>query len=308
MTRPLSYASGARETPLIPAESIASRALVVVIAIMTLLAGLTAGATLHTEQAAWGWRDQVSREVTILLKPDADSDVDALAKAVAVAAGKTQNVESARAVPIEETERMLEPWLGRGLDVSKLPMPRIVIVRMQPDASADLAALGVVVHAVAPRASVDDHGLWLSRLATMAGVLVVLSCAIFLLVLVAMATAIGFATRGAVAANRDIIEVLHFVGASDRFVALQFQTHFMKLGLRGAAIGGGAALAGFLAAGLVFSWWSHSPQGEGVGVLFGNFAIGFADVGLLVIISVGVTALTGYISRWIVHNHLVELL
>ena len=53
-----------------------------------------------------------------------------------------------------------------------------------------------------------------------------------LLMIIAMATAIGFATRGAMAGNREIIEVLHFVGAEDRYIARQFQTHFMRLGLQ----------------------------------------------------------------------------
>ena len=45
--------------------------------------------------------------------------------------------------------------------------------------------------------------------------IVTFAIAVFLLVIVAMATAIGFATRGAVANAREIVEVLHFVGASD---------------------------------------------------------------------------------------------
>ena len=39
------------------------------------------------------------------------------------------------------------------------------------------------------------------------------------------------------AGNREIIEVLHFVGASDAFIAREFQSHFRRLGLRGAIIG-----------------------------------------------------------------------
>jgi len=297
-----------REMPLIPADSTANRALVVVIAIMTLLACLTAGAALQTERAAWSWRDQVSREVTILLKPTASDDADALARAVAAAATQAPGVEFAHALSLEETGRILEPWLGRGVDVLKLPLPRLVVVRMQAERTPDLAALTRVVHAVAPQAGIDDHTLWLSRLATIAGIVVFLAGAIFVLMLVAMATAIGFATRGAVAANRDIIEVLHFVGASDHFVALQFQSHFLALGLRGAAIGGGAALACFVVTSLLFAWGSPSPQGVGVSVLLGGFSVGLFDVFLLVVISVGVAALTGYISRWIVHRYLFELL
>ena len=58
----------------------------------------------------------------------------------------------------------------------------------------------------------------------MANAVVAFAAALFVLMIVAMATAIGFATRGAVAANWEIIEVLHFVGASDAFIAREFET------------------------------------------------------------------------------------
>ena len=43
---------------------------------------------------------------------------------------------------------------------------------------------------------------------------------IFGLVLMAMGLAVTFATRGAMAGNREIVDVLHFVGAEDRFIGV----------------------------------------------------------------------------------------
>ncbi len=58
-----------RNQPLVPAASIAGRALVTVIAIMTFLAGLTAGTAQLVADASAGWRSSVSREVTIQVRP-----------------------------------------------------------------------------------------------------------------------------------------------------------------------------------------------------------------------------------------------
>src|SRR5271166_4679375 len=58
-----------RNVPLIPANSVAGRALVVVVAIMTFLACLTAGAALLVAKASQEWRSDVLREVTIQVKP-----------------------------------------------------------------------------------------------------------------------------------------------------------------------------------------------------------------------------------------------
>ena len=69
-----------------------------------------------------------------------------------------------------------------------------------------------------------------------------------MLVLVAAATiaVIVSATRSAMASNREIIEVLHFVGANERFISREFERHFLGLGVRAGIVG---ALA---ARGLVF--------------------------------------------------------
>ncbi len=73
-----------------------------------------------------------------------------------------------------------------------------------------------------PNATVDDHRLWLQRLSVMAGTVVVIAFVIFALVMLAMVLAVGFATRGAMAGNREIIEVLHLVGAADGYISRQF--------------------------------------------------------------------------------------
>ena len=73
--------------PLIPRDSVAGRALVVVIAIMTFLACLTAGAALLVADASQAWRSDVLRDATIQVKPRPGDDVESLvAKAVAIAA------------------------------------------------------------------------------------------------------------------------------------------------------------------------------------------------------------------------------
>ncbi len=145
------------------------------------------------------------------------------------------------------------------------------------------------------------------ELGAMADAIVVLAAALFVLMIVAMATAIGFATRGAVAANREIVEVLHLVGASNRFIAREFQTHFRRLGFRGAMIGGSAAIAFFAIASLLSLWWAHSPGAEEIATMFGSFALRPLGYLALVVVCVAVTLLTGLLSREIVMRHLQSL-
>ena len=57
------------DTPLVPRQSIAGRALVAVVAIMTFLASLTMGAVILVGGAASSWQSDVAREVTIQVIP-----------------------------------------------------------------------------------------------------------------------------------------------------------------------------------------------------------------------------------------------
>ena len=73
-------------------------------------------------------------------------------------------VASARALSRSETEQSLTPWLGSGLDLSELPIPRLVVARLATRDADALAALRAKIEQAAPEAVFDDHAIWLSHL------------------------------------------------------------------------------------------------------------------------------------------------
>jgi cell division transport system permease protein len=129
--------------------------------------------------------------------------------------------------------------------------------------------------------------------------MVTIGVSVLALMLTATVLTVVFATRGAMAGAGHIIDVLHFVGAEARFIAVQFRRHFLVMGAKGAAAGGAAAIVTFAA----FSWWSSmniaTPEGDQAAALFGDFAIGasgYAGVGLVVLAIAGITALTSHLT------------
>jgi cell division transport system permease protein len=296
-----------RDMPLVPATSIAGRALVTVIAIMTFLASLTAGAAMLIAEQSQDWRQSISREMTIQVRPIVGRDLEAeTAKAVEVARSFPA-ITDVRAYTKAESEALLQPWLGAGLDLSELPVPRLIVLKLDSGAPLDASALRQALADKVAGATLDDHRLWLSRLAVMAKTVVVAAVLIFLLVLVAMMLAVGFATRGAMAGNREIIEVLHFVGAADQFISRQFQSHFFRLGLRGGGIGGGSAILVFLVLGTLSSWWRATPGGDQIEAMFGSFGLELKGYVLIALIAAGIAVTTGFVSRVIVFRHLRRL-
>jgi len=119
-----------------------------------------------------------------------------------------------------------------------------------------------------------------------------------------MTMAIGFATRGAMAGNREIIEVLHFVGAADSYISRQFQTHFLRLGLKGGLLGGAFAALFFAAASALSAWWANTVGGEEIGALFGEFSLGAKGYAAIFAVAIAIAILTGAMSRIIVFRHL----
>jgi cell division transport system permease protein len=112
---------------------------------------------------------------------------------------------------------------------------------------------------------------------------------------------VAFATRGAMATNKAVIEVLHFVGAKNGFIAQHFQHHFLVLGLQGGAIGGGAAIVVFVAATMISPWLVGGDQGS---VLFGSFSIGLAGYAAVIGQVVLIAVVTAWTSRHTVNSTL----
>jgi cell division transport system permease protein len=296
-----------KDMPLVPISSIAGRALVTVIAIMTFLSSLTAGSAILIAGTARDWRQSVSREMTIQIRPIAGRDLDAEVAKAATIARATPGVADVTVFDKSEAERMLEPWLGSGLDFNELPIPRLIVVKLQGGHGLDVAALRKALDGSVSGVNLDDHHLWLGRLATMADTVVAAAVVIFVLVLAAMGLAVAFATRGAMAGNQEIVGVLHFVGAEDRFIAREFQRHFLRLGLRGGAIGGLCAVAVFLGAGLLERWMAETAGGDQLQAMFGTFTLGLPGYVAIVAIALGIAVATGAMSRTIVFRHLQAL-
>jgi cell division transport system permease protein len=283
--------------PVLPQRSRSSAALILVIAIMTFLAGLTAGAVMLVADASRDWSKAIAREVTIQIRPVVGRSLEADIALAVDLARRERSVLDVRVIDRKEGEKMLEPWLGTGLDLSELPVPRLIVLRLVGGAVPDLAILRTTLAERVPNALVDDHRLWLGRLTAMANSLVLLGLLILTLVLVATALAVAFATRGAMAGTAQIIDVLHLVGAEDRYIARQFQAHFIRLGLRGGMSGGFAAILFFLAIGLALGQWTDAQGMEPVEALFGRFLLPAAGYVALLAISCLVAFVTGLVSR-----------
>jgi cell division transport system permease protein len=300
------YPSTRRDIALVPPDAVAGRTLVTVIAIMTFLAAMTAGTAVLISETSSGWRRDVAREMTIQIKPSPSRNIEAdLAKAEEIARDGT-SIKNVTVLTKSESERLLEPWLGSGLDLPELPIPRLLVLKVDDKKPLNIESLRRKITEAIPGASLDDHRFWIDRLSAMSWMVVIVSIVILTLVLIALALAVAFATRGAMAGSHEVIHILHFVGAADSYIAHEFQKHFLRLGLEGGLLGGGSAILVFLLAGLASTKVS-TAGGDQIQALFGSFDLGLMGYAGILLISASVASLTSFTSRSVVLRQLQGL-
>jgi cell division transport system permease protein len=284
-------------TPIVPGGSIAGRSLTAVVAIMTFLAALATGAVMMVMSAASDWQSDVAREVTIQVRPVSGRDLEADVRTAVALARATAGIADVRAYTKEESAQLVEPWLGSGLQLSDLPIPRMVVVKLASGAAPNFPDLRKQLADQVPSASLDDHRGWIARMRTMADTAVIVGLIMLVLVMVVTVLSVTFATRGAMATNRPTIEVLHYIGATDNFVASQFQRHFLVLGLKGGAIGGGVAMALFGLLQTLDTWLAGTAGGDEMTALFGSLSIGPAGYVAILVLIVAMALVTAWASR-----------
>jgi cell division transport system permease protein len=295
--RPQVPARARNMSPIVPRASIHGRALVAVVAIMTFLASMATGTVLLVSASAAEWQSDVASEITIQVRPLAGRDLDRDTAAVAEAVRGLAGIVEVRPFSKDESGKLLEPWLGTGLSMDDLPVPRMIIARVQPGTALDLTTLRARVTQVAPSATVDDHRAWIERMRSMTNAIVLSGLGVLALVIIATIISVSFATRGAMAANRPIVEVLHFVGAGDRYIANRFLRHFLRLGLEGGVIGGGVAMLLFGFSESIAGWFSGTPVGDQFAALLGTFSLRPSGYIVLAVQAVLIGAITAVASR-----------
>jgi cell division transport system permease protein len=180
----------------------------------------------------------------------------------------------------------------------------MIVATLASGTTPDLAQLRRALAAEVPPASLDDHRGWAGRMRAMANSVVAVGFVILALMLAATILSVSFATRGAMATNRPVIEVMHFIGARNGFIAGHFQRHFLVLGLQGGLVGGGAAVVLFLLAELVGRWLGGSAAGEQTSALFGTFSIGLFGYGAMIAVIIVIALVTAFTSRHTVNRTL----
>lgn len=213
-----------------------------IIALMVYLATLALAASMVLSGLAQRWDSGLSDSLTIQVSPlpaATPAMVETRVEQVRRLLETLPGVSAATTVPRADALALVEPWLGGGALLAELPVPALIDVALA--AGADIQGIRTRVQATFPAVSVEDPGTWLADLRRLAGTVQWVSILVVGLIGAVAVAAVVFAASAGFAVHRAEVELLHVLGASDGYVAGQFQRHMLRLAIVGG--GGGALLA-----------------------------------------------------------------
>ena len=240
-------------------RALSERMLPLLVAAMAFLAALAMAGWFGTAALSRHWRQGAGSSLTVQVpQPHAASahpeqtrpeqtrpeqtrpEQTRLAAVLALLTG-TPGVASAHALSDQELSDLLKPWLGQAAERLAIPVPAVVAVRLT-DSEAALSSLSRRLGEAAPGTLVENHDVWLRRVAVLARSLQACAGLALLVVACVAAAVIAVATRAGLSTRREAIEIVHGLGATDAYIAGRFAARATVLAAVGAAGGALAAL------------------------------------------------------------------
>lgn len=241
---------GNGRSKVIPQATAPHMTLMTAMAAMCYLAVLAIGALLMTATAVDNWTSQIASQVTVQISAADGVDVDGDAAKVAEILRDTAGIADIDVVSPDAARELLEPWLGKSGILDDLPIPRLINISIDRSAPPDLELLRATLATEVPSATLDTHRRWQAELVNMAGSLTWLAVAVLGLIAAAAIVLVIYATRAAMEANREVIEVLYLAGARDSFISREVLWRFWLTGLKAGLIGSLLGFATFVILGL----------------------------------------------------------
>lgn len=274
-----------------------------VIAIMIALTVAAAGAGLALRSVGANARAEIAGGITVQILEGAPAERARQAERAVAALRARGDVLQVRRVPEAELKALLEPWLGRQAVAGDeaVPIPELIDVRLEGRiGDGRLEELRTSLAKAAPSARVDAQSRWLEPVFDALSSLQWLAAGLVALLAATSAAAVWLAVRSALGTNRETIEVIHLLGATDRQIARLFERSIAL----DAAIGGLAGL--LLGAGAI---WLLGRQFArlGSGMVAGG-GLGTLDWALLAAIPVAGVAIAMLTARLTVLGALRRIL
>lgn len=218
-------------------DDVAARFVPAIIALMVYLGTLCFVFTLFLLHSTHSWESQLTTDLTIEIPVFEGVTSTSVQSRVLQVVTQTPGVQRALTVPQEEMIHLFRSLVGEDININSLSLPIMIDVFLDGKENVDIKGLETHLKSISPHIQVSDHRLWQSQVSNLIHTSVILAFMITLLILLAALATTVFATRTGLLIHRQVIEVLSLIGATNTYIANQFQINALKHGLMASSIG-----------------------------------------------------------------------
>lgn len=144
----------------------------------------------------------------------------------------------ARVLDLGEMEKLVGTWLGDSASLAELPLPTLIDVTLKDiEQTPSIETITSTVQNVVPEAAIDTHQEWLADLTRLAKACGMILISISIILAITSALTVAATARTRLALHKDEVALLHLIGATDSYIANQFQRQAFRLATEGAAGG-----------------------------------------------------------------------
>lgn len=231
------------------------------------------------------WRHALVDRWTVELDSAHAADTDHVVSALQSQPG----IADVRLVPPDEIRRLLQPWLHDAALTAELPLPVLIDLKIDRAHPPSETVLTQLLSTASPGAKLDDHGNWTRDLLRLAETGEAIGLAVFAAIALTAMLTVAATARARLAVNRQEIELLHTLGASDGYIAGQFQAGALRSTSIGVVIG--TVIAGAVVAGLLRGAPSAIP-------FISQLRLVPLDWAMLAAVPAGALVLAMLVTRW----------
>ncbi len=263
--------------------------------LMVFISTLVCAFALITYSSVQSWHKNISGSLTVQIPSydkEGKSRQDVLQSDIETTLTilrSSEGVLGAEPLDNNQMDLLMAPWMGDHVSTEDLPLPKIIDVSIDTENLPDLAQIKADLAEQVPLAMLDSHRVALADLVTLANNMINLIGGVLLLLLLSMAFSIMFVTQSGLKVHRQVIALIHMMGAGDFYITRQFANRSFKITLIGGIIG-------FLAALPVMMGFAYCINNLSGSFILGT-ALSNAQWGLLISIPI-IAAVLSYVTAF----------
>jgi len=222
-------------------NDIAARFLPLIVGLMVYLGTLCLVFTLFITQTTRSWEMQFTSHLTVEIPTSPTLASGPLQAQVLTLLKQTPGIRQASAVPPKDLEKLLASLLETKTPIDATMLPILIDISLEEKKNLDTPALTKKLQSISPHIQLIDDREWQHQVSGLIDMIVLLASLLTVLILGTTLVTTTFATRTSLLIHRQIIEVLHLIGATNTYIGQQFQKHALRQGLIASTIGSGVA-------------------------------------------------------------------